>query len=245
MKAVVDLSEGDTLDRIETYLQRFKLVDISRPFKTILQKAPLDFPNVQNAEVFMIDFETAFPLSSYVAAEELRTLLNIPGGSIVVRGANEPIEIETKLLNQKAEVEEAAEKKDLKPAPLLNTDSQYPESEQGTDGQNYYGNSYNSRFLDTIKEIEDSRKATKFDPPAPLFKWLEMPKKSNEPVQPEVNFNSDIEMPKVEKADKDAREVSPNGNFSTLDAEFKKDFINPRTGAAKTLAPKMPKAKKK
>jgi hypothetical protein len=245
MKAVVDFSDRYTLARIEGYLQRFKLVDISSPFKTILQKAPLDFPNVQNAEVFMIDFETAFPLSSYVATEELRTLLGVPGGSIVVRGANEPIEIETKLMNQKAEVEEAAEKKDMKPAPLLGTDSQYPESEQTADGQNYFGNSYTSRFLDALKGVEDSRKPTKFDAPAPLFGWLEMPKDSQEPVQVASDFNADIETPKVEKADKEAVEVMPTGNFSTQEVNFKKDFINPRTGAAKTLAPKMPKAKKK
>jgi hypothetical protein len=244
IKAVVDLSDKDTFDRIETYLTRFKLVGITNPFKTILQKAPLDFPNFNNTEVFMIDFETSYPLSSYVAAEELRTLLNIPGGTIVVRGANEPIEIETKLLNQKEEVAEKAEKQDLAPAPLLGVDNQYPESEQGTDGQNYYGNSYNSRFLEKLKDVEDSRKVTKFDPPAPLFKWLDMPKKSDEPVQDAADFNADIETPKAEKEDKDAREVSAEGNFSTQDSTFKKDFINPRTGAAKTIAPKMPKAKK-
>lgn len=244
IKAVVDLSEDDALDRIESYLQRYKLVDISRPFKTILQKAPLDFPNFTNTEVYMIDIETSLPLSGYVAAEELRTLLNIAGGTIVVRGANEPIEIETKLLNQKEEVAEIAEKKDLKPAPLLGTEEQYPESEQTPDGQNYYGDSYNGRFLKTLKDVEDSRKPTKFDAPAPLFKWLDMPTKAEEPLQPEGDFNDDIDHPKVEKEDKDAREVSAEGNFSTQDVNYKKDFINPRTGAAKTIAPKMPKVKK-
>jgi hypothetical protein len=189
----------------------------------------------------MIDIETGFPLSSYVAAQELRALLGIPENAIVVRGANEPIEIETNLINQKAEVEAEAEKKDLEPAPLLGTEPVYPDSEQTADGQNYYGNSYNSRLLATLQDIEDERKVTKFDPPAPLFKWLDMPKTSNEPVQDDANFNADIEAPKVEKEDKDAKDVSVTGNFSTENSRYSKDFINPRTGAAKTLVAKMPK----
>jgi hypothetical protein len=237
----VDLSESEILDRIEYYLQRFKLIDISSPFKTILQKVPLDFPNVTNAEVFMLDIETAFPLSSYVAAQELRTLLGIPENMLVVRGANEPIEIETNLINQKQEVNDTAEEQGLKPASLLNVDPVYPENEQTADGQNYYGDSYNSRLIATLKDIEDERKPTKFDPPAPLFNWLDMPKKSNEPVQDAADFNADIDEPKVEKEDKDARQVSVDGNFSTEDSRFSKDFINPRTGAAKTLVAKMPK----
>jgi hypothetical protein len=237
----VDLSESQILDRIEYYLQRFKLVDLSRPFKTILQKVPLDFPNVTNAEVFMLDIETAFPLSSYVAAQELRNLLGIPENMLVVRGVNEPIEIETSMLNQKQEVADAAEKKDLEPASLLGTDPVYPENEQTADAQNYYGDSYNSRFLATLQDIEDERKPTKFDPPSALFKWLDMPKTSDEPVQDAADFNADIEEPKVEKEDKDARQVAATGNFSTQDSRFSKNFINPRTGAATTLVAKMPK----
>jgi hypothetical protein len=68
-----------------------------------------------------------------------------------------------------------------------------------------------------------------------------MPKKSNEPVQDAADFNADIAEPEVEKEDKDARQVSVDGNFSTEDSRFSKDFINPRTGAAKTLVAKMPK----
>jgi hypothetical protein len=237
----VDLSESEILDRIEFYLQRFKLIDMSRPFKTILQKVPLDFPNVTNAEVYMIDIETAFPLSSYVAAQELRVLLGIPENLLVVRGANEPIEIETQLINQKQEVADAAEEKDLVPAPLLNTEPVYPDSEQTAAGQNYYGDSYNSRLLDTLQQIADERKPVKFDPPSTLFKWLDMPKTSNAPVQDDANFNADIEEPKVEKEDSDAKEVSVNDNFSTENSRFSKDYINPRTGAAKTLVAKMPK----
>lgn len=238
LKSVTDFTDEDTFSRIENYLQRYKLLDMSLPFKTMIQKTPLDFPEFSNVEVFMIDFETAFPLSSYVASEEIRTLLNIPGGMVVIRGANEPIEIETKLIDQKAEVNDKAAEKGMKPASLLGVDSQYPKSEQGIDGQNYYGNSYNSRFLETLKDIEDSRKPEKFDAPQPLFSWLNMPKNPLEPVQDDANFNSDIDNPKVEKEDKDAMEVAPTGNFSTQDVNFKKDFINPRTGAAKTITPK-------
>lgn len=238
LKSVTDFTDEDTLSRIENYLQRYKLLDISLPFKTMIQKAPLDFPEFSNVEVFMVDFETALPLSSYFASEELRTLLNIPGGMVVIRGANEPIEIETKLVDQKAEVAADAEKKGLKAAALLGVDSQYPKSEQGIDGSNYYGNSYNGRFLETLKDIEDSRKPQKFDAPQPLFSWLNMPKNPLEPVQDDKNFNHEIENPKIEKEDKDAMQVAATGNFSTQDVNFKKDFINPRTGAAKTITPK-------
>jgi hypothetical protein len=241
----IDLGDDEILERIHAYLQRFKLVDISKPFETIIQRSPLDFPNYTNTTVSMIDFETSFPLSSYVASEEIRTLLNVVGGAVVVRGANEPIEIETKLMNQKENVWDQAEDKDLKPAPLLGVDSQYPAGEQLPAGDNYYGDAYNSRLVQVLKDIEDSRKPTKFDPPAPLFSWLDMEKvKSQEPVQDDANFNAEVvEKPKA-KEDKDAMQVVATGNYSTQDMDFKKDFINPRTGAAKTIVPKMTKGKK-
>jgi hypothetical protein len=143
----------DMCDRIEKHLEKYDAEKIGRPSKTILQRRPLDFPNMDMAEVYIIDFTANLPVSPEMLKQELAKMLNISEGEIVVRMANEPRELE-------AEHDEEGEKflkepKEVKP--LLGTDYSKEEAaeEKATD---LYGDKYNSAFLKELKKLSDDRK---------------------------------------------------------------------------------------
>jgi hypothetical protein len=168
--------DDTAMKSLEQCIQKYHILDISKPRKTILQDTPLDFPNVQNKEVYIVDFKTALPYSSYVLQQEIRAIWNIPEEYIVIRNFNEPIEIESEKLLADKEINAAAEKKNLIKNSLLSTDPVYPVEEQGMDGSNFYGNEYNNNFLNQLAKVKAERKENRVEPKAPLFSWLEYPK---------------------------------------------------------------------
>ena len=212
--------------QIETYLKKFRLVSISKPTRSILQKNPLDFADLQNVEIYMVDVTTSLPASSYILLQDIRAILNVPEKYIVVRSENEPIELEGKRLDQERELSDQAEKKNLERAPLLGTDPNYHEAEQSADGQNYYGNNYNSRLLGYLKTIQDEHQPKKVDAPAPLFSWVNMPKNDVDTT----DFNKDIKNPEAKKLDADAKVAAPTGNFDNETDVVKRTY---RTRAGK------------
>lgn len=200
---------SEIVAQIASYLAKFRLLSISKPTRSMLQKNPLDFSDLQNVEVYMIDVATTLPCSSYIMQQDIRNIMNIPEKYVVVRCENEPIEIEGNRLAQERELKDLADKKDLEREALLSTDSVYSDAEQTADGQNYYGNSYNNRLLSYLKTLQSEHQPEQVDAPAPLFAWMNMPKND---VKDE-DFNRDIKMPEIKKQDNDAKEPAPTGNY--------------------------------
>ena len=159
--------DDDEMVYIERVLQKYYLKDITTPTKTIMQKHPLDFPEIQNAEVWIIDIKCGLPVSAYVLKRELQLALNIPEDFVVVRSENDPMEIETRNLNAKDEVDSEADKKGLKKASRLSTDSEYDLDEQGILEEPIYGEEYNKRFLETLAKIANDRESFDADPHSP------------------------------------------------------------------------------
>ena len=143
----------DACDRIEKHLEKYDAEKITRPSKTILMRRPLDFPNLDMAEVYIIDFTSNLPVSTEMLKQELAKLLNISEGLIVVRMANEPRELE-------AQHDEEAEKFLKEPKKLqakLGTDYSKDES-SGKKADELYGDKYNTKFLKELKKLSDERK---------------------------------------------------------------------------------------
>ena len=174
LKTVHSIKDED-VKSLEKMLSKYHLIDISKMKKTILQDTPLDFPNVKNKEVYIIDFKTSLPCSQYVLQQEIKTLWNTPEDFVVVRNLNEPKEIETDRLLADAEINQTAIEKKLAPNSKLSTDSEYPVEEQGVAGSTLYGNEYNSNFLTQLAKIQSERKENRVEPKAPLFSWLKYP----------------------------------------------------------------------
>jgi len=227
IKSLADIRES--VGVIEKFLQRYIVVAVSKPTKSIIQKRPLDFPSVLNREVYMMDVELGLPVSAYVLERELVGMLGLPGDYIVVRTENDPMEIQTDAATQLADIEKQADKKGLTPAPLLNSDSAYPEAEQKVDGSNYYGDSYNSRLMGYLKDLSDERKEKQTVPTKSLlFTWL-----GTNSAEDMGDFNADHK-PEVKPADKDTVHVAKTGNFEDDGHVVKKTYLN-KNGEPQTL----------
>jgi len=100
IKIACDVTD-DMMDIIERELERYDMVSINKPVKTIMQEHPLDFgTKVRNAEVYIIDAIVNMPISHETFRRNLSDKLAIAYETVVVKGPNDPIEIE-----QEAEVQ--------------------------------------------------------------------------------------------------------------------------------------------
>lgn len=213
LKTVVPLEDKE-MDRIERVVAKYNPISISRPKKTILQKAPLDFDReVENAEVWMVDMVFGLPADPIVIREDIRKALNAPIKYVVVRTQNDPTEIETLRLNAIEEINAEAKKRNLVPEALLNTQPEFIEGNgDSEDGTHLFGNEYNNAFLFHLTKIRDARRDAQVKTEASLFDFLKMPKRENqEPVQDAVDFNAHIVgAPKVKPTEADVKVKIPN-----------------------------------
>lgn len=141
-KTIVELSD-EQLDKFETHLRKYDAFDIGAPKRTILQSAPVDFPDSGAGEVFIIDFKTRITTTPSVLISELQKALNIAEGDFVLRNSNDPL--------NDVDEEEAKEDEDKKA--LLN-DPEMSEAEEVNQAE-HAGQAYVDNFLD---ELEKTRK---------------------------------------------------------------------------------------
>jgi hypothetical protein len=180
LKTIVPIDD-DVMDKIENYLTRYKPLAVSRPSKTILQRTPLDFPNVDAAEVYIVDMTFGLPAAPHVVRADLRKLLDAPENFVFVRNQNEPGEIETERLNALADIEAEAERRGLKRTSLLD-DPDYSEAEH--DHQDMYGTDYNTALVNYLKTIETERHEVEDRVTNAPFKWLSL--------TDNTNYNDDV-----------------------------------------------------
>lgn len=180
IKTIVELDD-EAMDRIERVLAKYMPVDVSSVKKTIIQKNPLDFPNVDAAEVYIVDVELALPASGYVMTQELKLALNLPEKFVVVRSFADPTHLETERLEAMRDIDQQAREQDLTRGSLLLADK-YQE-EDSIEAEDFYGDAHTSRFLDYLRDADRADKL-KIDPPNPLFKWMDMPETDVDAVEP-------------------------------------------------------------
>lgn len=228
IKVLGDLSEKQ-LDALEFGLKKYDLITLTKPKKTIIQKTPLDFKDVDYGEVSIIDIVTSLPASTYVLQQEAAFHMNLPEKFVVVRSPNEPVEYQNDLEVARAEVEQEAKDGNLKVAPKLSTDSEYPEEEHTESGENFYGDKYNDAFKVFLAQMAATRK----DPVVKAQSDLNELKSS--PVEQNTeDFNKDIkDAPKVHnKWDSKGEPKFDNkkditGNFNATEMKLSFPFQKP------------------
>lgn len=183
LKTIVPVDD-DAMGRIEQALAKYNPLEISRPMKTILQRTPLDFPNVEAAEVYIVDLVLGLPAAPHVIRADIRKVLNAPENYVFVRDCNEWGEIETMRLNALTDIELEAERRGLLPAALLGIPD-YDEAEE-FDNTSLYGTDYNDALIDYLSGVEKEKREAR---PLP-FEWLKRPEPPAEP--PGINYNSHI-----------------------------------------------------
>ena len=129
-----------------------------------MQKHPLDFVGIENAEVWIVDLVVGLPISAYVLRQELKLALNISENFIIVRNPNDPLEVENQRLDAKDEIDDMADKKNLQPGSRLSTDSNYDLDERGDLEEPIYGDEYNSKFLSMLAKVKEEREKLLAEP---------------------------------------------------------------------------------
>ena len=146
--------------------------------------------------------------------QELKNLLNVTENFLVVRNAQEPIEVYAEREQERLDQEAEAAEKGLSAVVRLSTDRFYRDDEQPV-VKDTYGNEYNRGFLSYLDDVAKSRKSTRVEPSSSLFSWLEMDKVPEQsPVQDPQNFNAHI--PGAPGAEKTKKKVTKPVNYDNL-----------------------------
>ena len=229
IKSIVPLEDVE-MDWIERVAMKYQPLDITRPRRTMLQANPLDFKNTNAAEIYIVDLSLGLPASPYVLQKELQLALRIPESSILVRGSNDPTEVESERLVAAGEITDEAKKLGLTPSGLI-SDPTYSEV---TPSEDLYGAVHNQKFLDYLRAVQKERdEARKVDPANPLFKWMDMPKQE---VVDEGTYNENITgalgLGQAKEGDCD---VAPEGNIDDRKRTYKRRFAT-QDGVTKMLS---------
>lgn len=188
IKTVEKITENHK-DLLEKVLEKYEPVEFIEPVSTILQKNPLDFYGIENKNVYIIDVTLNFPINPYHIRQALSAAWRVPEQYVIIKGENDPLEIEGQKHALTSEMEQYRKDNNLEKESKLSTESVYPEHEHSQDGKNFYGNEYNSKFLEKLAEIARDRKENRVNPPSPLFDWLKQP----ENKESDTIFNNSIE----------------------------------------------------
>jgi hypothetical protein len=209
LKTIVPLDDA-AMDRIEMTVAKYLPLFISKPKKTIIQRQPLEFPNVQNAEIYIVDLSFALPAAPHVIRDDIRKALSTTDEMVFVRNQAEPGELETERLNALADIEAEAMLKGLQRVGVLG-DPDYNEAD-GMDNSAMFGNAYNTAFLSYLSAVQKERADRVIKVANAPFKWLAL-KNDLSSEQDVADFNADVAgAPKVAPQGI----VSPPVNRSTL-----------------------------
>lgn len=184
------------MDDIERLLSRYKLITIDTPRMYDAKQDSLAFRDIENADVYYLDFIIGVPVSAYILQQELRAALNIPEKFLVVRSDNEPVEVYSsqndllRKLDQKAREEGHPED-----ASLLSTDRFYLDAEQPL-VKDAFGDTYNKRMLNLLAKIASERKTQTFETSSDLNDVAEINQTNREPTQDTADFNAHFDTPK-------------------------------------------------
>ena len=196
IKLVPDMS-NEKLNVIENVLSKYRLLNISKPYKMDIRDFQSDFKDMKTIQhVFVVDIELGLPVSAYILQQELRAVLNIPEREIIVRSERDRMEIENQVNLVKKDICKTAKDKGLKPAALMTTEIGYKEFKPAYDDKMedcLYGNEYNKKLLDYLGQIAHDRTKEPKKSITPLFSWL------NSPIgTQDDSFNKDYDTPKSE-----------------------------------------------
>ena len=128
--------DDETMDSLETALQKYDMKSMSKPKKTPIQEHPMDFQTLQNAEVFIMDTELQYPVTAHQLYEYISQVVGVPASHLVVINQDNPEEIaREEALKEEGEEYEA----------LLGSD--YKEEKQDPT----FGDAYNENMLKSLE----------------------------------------------------------------------------------------------
>ena len=129
--------DDETMNALESALEKYEVASISKPKKTPIQEHPMDFQTLQNAEVFIMDAELKYPVTAHQLYEYISQTVGVPASHLVVINSDHPEEIAR---------EEALKEEDKEYEANLDTDY-----EDANNAKDSFGDEYNENMLKTIE----------------------------------------------------------------------------------------------
>lgn len=187
IKTIVPLTD-DKMENIAKVLNKFDLEYMSLPKKTIFHTNPIDFENIQGAEVYIVDVVTHLPINSHVLRKILSSSLNIVDNYIVVRSENDPLEQE--VINQEEnEISDIVISDEKMASDALLNNPDYPEA-QGQDIE-LYGEKYNMELLKKLTAEKTDEREEKTEKKDYWFKKDNFDM-NDEKLERELGFTDDL-----------------------------------------------------
>jgi hypothetical protein len=185
IKLATDVND-DMVDCIEAELQRYDVVSVGNPTKTIMQEHPLDFgTKIKNAEVFIIDAVVRMPMSFETFRRNLSDKLAIPYDYVVVKGENDPLEGENELEVKR----NTANPEDYE----TKIGQDYTDEESKVEGD-HFGEKHKENFLKTLadnKEKDPDRAEVEVEGPLSM-KRAEGEKDTSQPKEVDPKAKSPL-----------------------------------------------------
>jgi hypothetical protein len=132
---LANMLDEETMDALESALDKYEVASVSKPKKTPIQEHPMDFQTLQNAEVYIMDTELKYPVTAHQLYEYISQTIGVPASHLVVINSDHPEEIAR---------EEAI--KDEEYESVLETD--YEDSNNAKDS---FGDEYNENMLKSLE----------------------------------------------------------------------------------------------
>jgi hypothetical protein len=129
--------DDETMNALESALEKYEVASISKPKKTPIQEHPMDFQTLQNAEVFIMDAELKYPVTAHQLYEYISQTVGVPASHLVVINSDHPEEI----AREEAITEEGEEY-------TAKLDSDYEDANNAKDN---FGDEYNENMLKSIE----------------------------------------------------------------------------------------------
>ena len=152
-------------DDLESGLDKFKLLNLSKGKTSPIQSKPLDFPQLQNCEVTTYEAEVQYPTTPQVLQNYLANCCGCHMSHITVRNEGDPLEALQADGDDEAPYETLLDKEDM----------------GGESAQDSVGS---SRVMELLKELEKDRSEREVDPVA------ETPKGESKDISAEENAKS-------------------------------------------------------
>jgi len=132
--------DNDTLDKLETALQKYDLKSLSKPKRTPIQEHPTDFQTLSNAQVFLMDAEVKYPVTAHQLYTYITEVVGIPASHLVVVNKSHPEEI----------AREEALKEEGNEYVVKLEDAEYKDADK-VKVEDHFGDKYNENML---KDLE-------------------------------------------------------------------------------------------
>ncbi len=140
IKVAGDLPEN-FINEFKGRMERCGIVKLGEQSRTPVQALPIDFPELKNMEVHIIEFITEYPITAPEITKEL-TEMGITEEHFRVRGAGEPTEMDQAILDQLVGIGQV----------------ENPVKEVAVDHKDYFGDNFNHSFLKELAKTAKEKK---------------------------------------------------------------------------------------